>query len=112
MREGEVVDPEGAVLAAHHGAAAFTVGQRRRLGVSAPEPRYVLEVDVGANRIVVGPGELLARRGLIADRVQWVAGGPPDEGPFEATVRLRSRGVVVFRGDEVLGGARILESIR
>ena len=142
MREGDVVDPQGRVLATHGGAAAFTVGQRRGLGVSGPEPRYVLEVDAAANRIVVGPGELLARRGLVADRAGWVAGQPPADGPFEAEVRLRYRGedvravleardpglraefrvpqrgvapgqsVVVYRGEEVLGGARILEALR
>jgi tRNA-specific 2-thiouridylase len=142
MREGEVVDPQGNVLATHRGSAAFTIGQRRGLGVSGPEPRYVLEVDAAANRVVVGPGELLARRGLVADRTRWVAGGPPSTGPFEAEVRLRYRGedvpavieangetirvelrtpqrgiapgqsAVVYRGDELLGGARIVEAFR
>jgi tRNA-specific 2-thiouridylase len=142
MREGEVVDPRGNVLATHGGAAAFTIGQRRGLGVSAPEPRYVLEVDARANRVVVGAGELLARPGLIADRASWVAGEPPALGPFEADVRLRYRGddvpaviepegdrlrvefrapqrgvapgqsVVVYRGDEVLGGGRIVRALR
>ncbi len=143
MREGEVVDPEGRVLAHHAGAAAFTVGQRRGLGVSGPEPAYVLDVDAAANRVVVGPGELLLRRGLLADRVTWVAGRPPvEDGPFEAEVRIRYRGedvpsvletrtdglrvgfrtsqrgvapgqsVVVSRGDEVLGGGRIVGSLR
>jgi len=142
MREGDVVDRDGAVLARHGGAAAYTVGQRRGLGVSGPEPSYVLEVDPGANRVVVGPGELLARRGLIADRVSWVAGGPPSVGPFEAEVRIRYRGedvpavveplgdrfraefrtpqralapgqsAVVYRADELLGGGRIVESLR
>ena len=140
MREGEVVDPDGRVLAHHAGAAAFTIGQRRGLGVSRPEPTYVLEVDAAANRIVVGPGELLARRGLIADRVSWVAGEPPAEGPFEAEVRIRYRGedvpsvletvgdrlrvtfrspqrgvapgqsVVAYHGEELLGGGRILRA--
>ena len=142
MREGDVVDPGGGVLARHRGAAAYTVGQRRGLGVSGPEPFYVLEVDAAANRIVVGPGELLARRGLVADRVSWVAGGAPSEGPFESEVRIRYRGddvpavieplgerlrvefrtpqrgvapgqsVVIYRHDELLGGGRIVESLR
>ena len=47
-----------------------------------------------ANRVVVGPGELLARRGLVADRVSWVAGRRPRR-PFEAEVRIR------YRGDDV-----------
>jgi len=142
MREGEIVDPDGRVLAHHGGAAAFTVGQRRGLGVSGHVPTYVLEVDAVANRIVVGPRELLSRRGLVADRVSWVAGEPPANGPFEAEVRIRYRGedvpaaiepdgdrmrvefrapqrgvapgqsVVVYRAEELLGGGRILEGLR
>jgi tRNA-uridine 2-sulfurtransferase len=142
MTEGDVVDVDGRVLARHGGAAAFTVGQRRGLGVSGPEPSYVLEVDAAARRVVVGPGELLARSGLLADHVSWVAGGPPSDGPFEAEVRIRYRGedvpaviepagdrvriefrtpqrgvapgqsAVVYRGAELLGGGRIVEAIR
>jgi len=142
VREGEVVDTEGRVLARHGGAATFTVGQRRGLGVSGPRPLYVLEVDPRTDRVVVGPGEMLQRRGLVADRVSWVAGGPPARGPFEAQVRIRYRGedvpavleasgdvlqvgfavpqrgvapgqsVVVYQGEELLGGGRIVRSIR
>jgi len=139
MREGEVVDTDGRVLARHGGSAVFTVGQRRGLGVSGPEPSYVLEIDPAANRVIVGPGELLARSGAIADRVSWVAGEPPSAGRFEAEVRIRYRGddvaavvephgdavriefrtpqrgvapgqsAVVYRGDELLGGGRIVD---
>jgi len=142
MREGEVVDTDGRVLASHRGAAAFTVGQRRGLGVAGPEPSYVLEIDAAANRVVVGPGELLARAGVLADRVTWIAGEPPSDGPFEAEVRLRYRGddvpavveplgdrvrvelrtpqrgiapgqsAVLYRGDELLGGGRIVDVLR
>jgi tRNA-specific 2-thiouridylase len=142
--QGEVVDPSGRVLAAHGGTFRFTIGQRRGLGVSTGEPLYVTDLDRETNRVVVGPGELLARRGLIADRVHWVAGGPPGDGPFEAEVRIRYRGedvpavvepmgeggevrvefrtpqravapgqsVAFYLGEEVLGGARIIEPLR
>jgi tRNA-specific 2-thiouridylase len=142
VREGEIVDPDGRVLGHHAGSFRFTIGQRRGLGVSTGERTYVMDVDAAANRVVVGPGELLARRGLEADRAHWVAHGPPAAGPFEAEVRLRYRGepvpavllpardrlrvefrapqrgvapgqsVVAYRGDEVLGGARIVAAIR
>jgi len=139
---GEVVDATGRVVAEHEGTFAFTVGQRRGLGVAFGEPAYVLDVDAASNRVVVGPQELLSRRGLEADRVSWVAGDPPHDGPFEAEVRIRYRGddvpavvtttaagmhvefgapqravapgqsVVVYRGDELLGGGRIVSSFR
>jgi tRNA-specific 2-thiouridylase len=138
VRPGEVVDPDGRVLAGHDGTFGFTVGQRRGLGVATGAPAYVLELDPRANRVVVGPADLLSKRTLHADRASWVAGGAP-AGPFEAVVRIRYRGedveavvtplpgalfdvefrspqravapgqsAVVFRGDEVLGGGRIV----
>ena len=143
VHEGEIVDPDGRVLATHDGAFSFTVGQRRGLGVALGMPAYVVGVDAITNRVVVGPQELLSRRGLVADRVSWTAGEPPSDGPFEAEVRIRYRGdgapavvesleddrlriefrspqravapgqsAVVYRGDELLGGGRILEALR
>jgi tRNA-uridine 2-sulfurtransferase len=59
-RPGDIVDRNGTVLARHRGAHHFTVGQRKGLGVAAPEPLYVLATDVGSNRVVAGPREALA----------------------------------------------------
>ena len=142
VRAGEVVDPSGRTLATHDGTFGFTVGQRRGLGVATGEKAYVVDVDAPTNRVTIGPAELLSRRGLEADRVSWVAGGPPSGGPFEATVQIRYRGrdvpavvtpggarlrvefrspqravapgqsVVLYRGDELLGGGRILSAFR
>lgn len=137
---GEVVDADGRVLGEHDGTFAFTVGQRRGLGIATGSPAYVTSIDAQANRVVVGPAELLARRALVADRASWVAGAPPEAGPFEAQVRIRYQGedapavvtpggmefrvefrrpqhavapgqsAVVYRGDEVLGGGRIVRA--
>jgi tRNA-specific 2-thiouridylase len=139
---GDIVDPDGRVLGEHDGTFAFTVGQRRGLGVATGSPVYVLEVDAPTNRVVVGPGELLSRSGLEADLVSWIAGIPPSEVPFDAVVRVRYRGedipsvvspmgdrmrisfekpqraiapgqsAVVYRGDEMVGGGRIVAAIR
>ncbi len=93
IREGgDVVDPHGRVVAEHDGTFAFTIGQRRGLGVALGEPAYVVEVDAEANLVMVGPGALLARRGLLADRANWLAGEPPGNRAFEADVRIRYRG--------------------
>jgi len=138
-RGGEVVDPDGRVLGEHDGTFAFTVGQRRGLGVATGSAVYVLEVDSPRNRVVVGPDDLLSKRGLVADRGSWVAGQAP-AARFEAQVRIRYRGdaadavvtpttdgfdvafrqpqravapgqsVVVYRGDELLGGGRIVHA--
>lgn len=57
---GEIVDRVGTVLGRHDGQHAFTVGQRRGLGVASPEPLYVLSKDVRRERVVVGPRAALA----------------------------------------------------
>lgn len=59
-RPGEIVTCDGKVVGEHQGAHRFTVGQRRGLRVGAPEPLYVLAVDTGTNRVVVGPKNMLA----------------------------------------------------
>jgi len=67
-REGEVVDTAGNVVGRHPGHHRFTVGQRRGLGIAAPEPLYVLATDATTNRVVVGgEADLDTRRVRIRD---------------------------------------------
>jgi tRNA-specific 2-thiouridylase len=66
---GEIVDSAGRVLGRHRGHHAFTVGQRRGLGLGTPHQLYVLATDARTNRVVVGSREQLettrvALRGL------------------------------------------------
>ncbi len=61
-RPGAIVDRHGHVLGEHAGTHAYTVGQRRGLGVSSPEPLYVLAVDAHANTVTVGPRDALLAR--------------------------------------------------
>jgi tRNA-uridine 2-sulfurtransferase len=58
-RAGEIVDREGRVLGRHEGQHNFTVGQRRGLRLSSPEPLYVLDKDAESGRVTVGPREAL-----------------------------------------------------
>jgi tRNA-specific 2-thiouridylase len=62
--EGPLVDEHGRALGSHSGYWRFTPGQRKGLGVSAPEPLYALRSDPTTNTVVVGPRESLARRTL------------------------------------------------
>jgi len=61
-KPGEIVDRDGRVLGSHDGQHEFTVGQRRGLNLSAPEPLYVLDRDAASNRVTVGPRAALATR--------------------------------------------------
>ncbi len=59
LLSGEIVDHQGHVLGKHDGIYNFTVGQRKGLGISAPEPLYVLKIDPDTRRVTVGRAEEL-----------------------------------------------------
>ena len=86
---GEIVTTTGQVLGRHEGLAAFTVGQRRGLGLSAARPLYVVALDPARNRVVVGDEREQYGCDLVAERANWVSIPQPD-GPIRATVRIRS----------------------
>lgn len=77
--EGYALDTApGHVIGEHEGAASYTVGQRKGLGIGGTqEPLYVLGIDTKRNRVYVGQGQrhpLLYRRGLRveASQVHWL----------------------------------------
>jgi tRNA-uridine 2-sulfurtransferase len=63
-REGAIVDSAGRTLGHHRGHHDFTVGQRRGIGVSAPEALYVLATDAHANTVTVGTRAELEKRSV------------------------------------------------
>jgi tRNA-specific 2-thiouridylase len=92
---GDIVDAEtGAVLGRHGGAYAYTVGQRKGLGLERPapdgRPRYVLSITPVSNTVTVGPATALDVSTVYADRPLWTA-----EPEVRAEVQLRAHGDVV-----------------
>jgi len=109
-REGEIVDRSGRVLGRHGGHHRFTVGQRRGLGLAAPEPMYVLETDAASNRVVVGArDELETRRVVVRDAVLRRDGDRVDRvrlryhsRPLACTVHTGGSPLRAGRHDEVV----------
>jgi tRNA-specific 2-thiouridylase len=85
---GAVVDEDGNELGRHDGYWRFTPGQRRGLGIAAPEPLYALRTDAATNTVVAGPRAALACREL---DVEGVLHRPVER--VEAKVRYRSPAV-------------------
>jgi tRNA-specific 2-thiouridylase len=59
MRPGPIVTNSGEQIGTHQGIGAYTVGQRKGLGLATPEPLYVNRIDPIRNLVVVGPERLL-----------------------------------------------------
>ncbi len=138
---GDVVNRTGKVLGRHGGIHGVTIGQRRGLGIAAPEPLYVVDIEEETNRIVVGKKDDLGCQGLIARNVNWSEAVGDEETEAEVQIRYRSPAIpcavrtnvdgictvrftekfpavtpgqaaVFYRGARVLGGGWITQAIR
>lgn len=137
VQPGPIVNTQGQVLGEHQGLAFYTIGQRKGLGIAAPEPLYVLQMDTVGNRLIVGTVEELGQSELLAGQVTYISGQPP-AAPLAITAKIRykaremaailtplergraylsfdlplrditpGQSVVFYAGDEVLGGGVI-----
>lgn len=95
-RPGEIVDDSGAVVGAHTGAYAYTVGQRKGLGLGRPaadgRPRYVTGVDTARNVVTVGPETLLAVSTLVGEKAVWLAPDVSPDQPVRCEAQVRAHG--------------------
>ena len=85
---GNFVDQKGQVLGHHRGIIRYTHGQHKGLGLSTPEPLYVLEKDAVSNTIRLGPDSDLWSQTLTAEQFNWVSIPEPTE-PIAVTVKTR-----------------------
>ncbi len=138
---GDIIDRDGVVVGRHRGVAAFTIGQRKGLGMALGERRYVTAIDPELNVITIGPEDELLSDSLTVDSLRWVTGAPPAT-EFKAGVKVRYRtparcaavrvtesgaearferaqraitpgqAAVFYRGDEVVGGGIIASARR
>ncbi len=69
---GNIINHQGKVLGQHNGISHYTIGQRKGMGVSAPEPIYVTGFDKKKNAVIVGSNSDLLTKELYAQNVNWL----------------------------------------
>ena len=131
--QGAIVDLAGREIGRHRGIAGFTVGQRRGIEIGGtPEPLYVIRIEAGAQRLVVGPKAALAVRAARLEDINLLGA---TDGALTAKVRSLAKPVparmegdllrfaepeygvapgqaaVLYGGDRVLGGGWIAETV-
>ncbi len=134
LQAGEIVDAGGKVLGHHSGVANYTIGQRKGMGIAAPQPLYVTRLDVANKKVVVDTNDKLFTKTLTASETHWIY-KPPLPKTLQAKIRYGSRfatcevvevenflriefsepqraitpgqSIVFYDGAEVLGGAII-----
>ena len=134
---GNFVTADGKILGKHKGIIGYTIGQRKGLGLALPHSMYVTEKRLDTNEVVIGENEDLYSRELFADCVNLSAIDFIDtplrvnakirynqkEQPAIASMKngllhivfdepqraiCRGQSVVLYDGDTVLGGGRII----
>lgn len=139
---GSYLDQTGKVVGTHRGAVAYTLGQRKGLGVALGEPMYVCGKDMDANTVTLGRNADLYSSGLIAENMNWLP-FPELTAPLAVTAKIRhsqyeqpamvypmengsvrvvfgtpqravtpGQAVVLYDGDMVVGGGTIVEAIK
>ncbi len=134
---GIIEDLNGNPVGRHKGLHLFTIGQRRGINCPAPEPYYVIRMDIKRNCLVVGTRQDLLSSECKVVEINWIGNVPESPLELHTRVRYRSRdvaatvipedqntavvrfkepqaaitpgqGAVFYRGDEILGGGWIV----
>ena len=138
--EGDFLNLQGQVVGRHRGAACYTRGQRKGLGLAMGEPVYVCSKDMQRNTVTVGPNAALFSASLRAGDWCWypfeyltqplrvtvktrhsqseqpATVYPEDDGfarvEFDEPQRAVTPGqaVVLYDGDMVVGGGTITQA--
>lgn len=103
---GNIIDTQGHVVGQHDGHQNYTIGQRRRLGVTSPLPLYVLNRNAANNTITVGQREDLFAQALTADQTNWLIDLPADA-PRRCTAKIRYNSDPVPATVQALPGNRL-----
>ncbi len=138
--DGDIIHLNGQTVGRHHGTHRYTIGQRKGLGIAWSEPLYVTAIDAGRNVVLVGEQQHVYAAGLQAEAVSWIGAPEAEEFSATCKIRYRHQPVgcrvrllegdccevrfdqpqkavtpgqalVFYRGDEVLGGGRIVNSL-
>lgn len=88
IQPGAIRTTAGRVIGQHQGLPFYTIGQRKGIGVTAPEPLYVIALEAADNSVIVGTKNELGRSGCAVRDMHYVSGAEPIE-PFQATAKIR-----------------------
>jgi len=88
LRPGPIVDAEGRLVGGHAGVHAFTIGQRKGLGVALGKPAFVVGIDATTATVRLGDeADLHAAAARLVDPCF----SDDVAFPLEADVRVRAR---------------------
>ncbi len=106
IQSGEIVNQSGEVLGEHQGLPFYTIGQRKGLGISTPEPVYVVKKDIASNQLVVAEKAALGKTSFVAGKVNWIQGDPAWK-MVRAQVKIRYRAPLVWGQLHIMASGQV-----
>lgn len=139
LKGGPIIEVStGKIVGQHRGIHLYTIGQRKRLGISSSNPLYVIRIDPTENAVYVASKEKAFMREFVVNELNWLWDIKKEEftceikiryamNPEKATVTLINKdtarvvfdkpqfaptpgqSAVFYNGEVVLGGGVIRE---
>ncbi len=85
---GYFIDTSGNILGKHRGLAYYTIGQRRKTGLSLNARKYIIRMNPIDNTITIGNEEELYQREFIVEQTHFISQEPVLE-PTDLLVQIR-----------------------
>lgn len=136
-QDGTFIEKDGTVIGRHKGIWNFTIGQRKGLGMSFSEPKYVVDLNAQNNTVTLGTNEELFQSELIFGDANFIAFDSLNQ-PMQVEAKVRyaakpanalltpfdgnlfhlrfdekqraitkGQSVVLYQGDTIIGGGII-----
>ena len=140
IKKGKIINSQGEVLGEHQGLMAYTIGQRKGLGISAQKPLFVIGKDQTKNNLIVGFTDERKKQSCYLEKLHFVSGEIPQT-PLKISTKIRyqsqenpaklfneginsmrlefeqevadispGQGAVFYNGEQVIGGGIIAKS--
>lgn len=84
---GRILTTDGKHVGDHDGYEAFTIGQRKGLGIAMGQPYFVVSIEPETREVVIGTKEAMMRTGLVAKEANWFIERPTE--PLRCQVQIR-----------------------
>lgn len=87
-KQGPIIEMStGKIIGQHRGIHLYTIGQRKRLGISSPYPLYVVRIEPSENAVYVDSKEKAFMKEFVVDDLNWLY--DIEDKAFDCEVKIR-----------------------
>ena len=92
IRNGKTLNEGGEVIGENDGYINYTIGQRKGIGLTNPDPLYVKKIDANSNTITVSEKKSLFKNKCKVSKINWLIDTPSF--PLNLDCQIRYNGYI------------------